>query len=437
MQKIPGMEVMPDGSVKVNGVLVKTVLLDGRAYFGDDTKLASRYLLAGLIDRIQIIDREPEIASGNSSRTTKSEKVVNLIIKKNRYDSWNGAISGAFGTDQHYSSKLSLDHLTTDQQISIIGAANNVNGFDQQLEPTGSNGLSRYWNAGINFNQAISSKLSLESSYLLSNNVISLRNESTRRTTLPDSSYASRQSMVSNQGIHNQYLVLNLSYQLDSTAKLDFRNQLGYGTTDMAQRSDYDSRSDRGYLMNAGISNSHEQSNDYRYGSRLFFTKRFKKLGQALLVNMDFGLTRSTAEPFNNAITRYVGPDGQDRVDSFDLFNRQRNESEDLQLRTRYTQPIGKDQFLDFTYLYSRHATRSIKQVYNFDPLRQHFDLPNDSLSATLRGNYHIQNGGVGYRKQKERFDYSFGVNLFLNDQDTKIINLGQSAKQHLVGRRR
>lgn len=433
MQKIPGIEVMPDGTLKVNGVLVKTVLLDGHAYFGDDTKLASKYLLAGLVDRIQVIDREPEIANDNSSRTVKSEKVVNLVIKKSHYDEWNGAVSGAFGTEQHYSSKLSLNHFKAGRQISIIGAANNVNGFDQQLEPAGSNGLSRYWNAGVNFNQVISPRLSLESSYALSANVISLYSESLRRNTLPDSGYTSRQNMRSSQRLHNQLIVLNLSYQLDSTARLVFRNQFAYGMSDIMQGSDYESRSERGYLMNAGTSSSNEESNDYRYGSQLLFTKRFKKDGQILNAGLDFGLIGSITEPFNHADTRYAGTGGQPGADSFSLFNRQKTAGGDLLLRIKYTRPIGRNQFLDFTYLYSEHITRNIKKVYNFDPVGQHFDLPNDSLSATLQGRYHIHNGGIGYRKQKERLDYSFGVNLFLNDQDTKIINLSQPVKQHLV----
>lgn len=67
LRKLPGVEVLPDGTIKVNGVTVNSVMIDGRSYFGNDTKLASKYLLSGLIDRIEVIGQLPEVADARSS----------------------------------------------------------------------------------------------------------------------------------------------------------------------------------------------------------------------------------------------------------------------------------------------------------------------------------------------------------------------------------
>ncbi|SEW51602.1 TonB-dependent receptor [Chitinophaga arvensicola] len=433
MRKVPGVEVMPDGALKVNGVLVKTVLIDGKGYFGNDTRMASKYLLSGLVERIQIIDRVPEETDARSSRVDKFEKVINLVIKRSSYNAWNGSASAGIGTEGHYNGGLSLNRLNADQQISIIGGANDVNGFDRNLDPMGNNGRSKIWNAGVNYNQVISPKLSVETSFSVSDNTTNIQSESTRRNTLPDSSFTTQQDQVSHLHAQSQFLTLNLTYQLDSLSTLILRNQLGFGRNDNEQQSNYESRSDRGYLMNSGSSGANEHSNNFQYNSQLIYTRKFKRQGQTLNLQLEYGMGRLSGAPYNHSQTLYTGGDGQARTDSFNLYNKQLNKTNDVQFIATYAHPLAKGQYLDFSYLFSSHLDRNKKDVFDFDPLKQHFDIQNDSLSADQRAGSYIQNMGLGYRKEGKRLDYSLGLNLFLNAQDSRLLNFNQSATQRLT----
>lgn len=50
LKKIPGMEVDKEGTVKSQGEQVQKVLVDGKEFFGNDPKLATKNLTADMIE---------------------------------------------------------------------------------------------------------------------------------------------------------------------------------------------------------------------------------------------------------------------------------------------------------------------------------------------------------------------------------------------------
>jgi len=60
LKKLPGLEVSRDGTIKAQGEEVKRVLVDGKPFFGDDPKVATRNLPADIIDRIQVLDQQSD-----------------------------------------------------------------------------------------------------------------------------------------------------------------------------------------------------------------------------------------------------------------------------------------------------------------------------------------------------------------------------------------
>ena len=51
MKKMPGVEVDSEGKITVNGKEVKNVMVDGKEFFSDDPKVASKNLPAKMIDK--------------------------------------------------------------------------------------------------------------------------------------------------------------------------------------------------------------------------------------------------------------------------------------------------------------------------------------------------------------------------------------------------
>ena len=58
LKKMPGVEVDSEGKITVNGKEVKKVMVDGKEFFSDDPKVASKNLPAKMIDKLQVLDKK-------------------------------------------------------------------------------------------------------------------------------------------------------------------------------------------------------------------------------------------------------------------------------------------------------------------------------------------------------------------------------------------
>ena len=56
LKKMPCVEVDNDGNVTVNGKSISKIMVDGKEFFSDDPKIASKNLPAKMIDKVQVLD---------------------------------------------------------------------------------------------------------------------------------------------------------------------------------------------------------------------------------------------------------------------------------------------------------------------------------------------------------------------------------------------
>ena len=61
LKKMPGVEVDSEGKVTVNGKEIKKIMVDGKEFFSDDPKVASKNLPAKMVDKVQVTDRKSDI----------------------------------------------------------------------------------------------------------------------------------------------------------------------------------------------------------------------------------------------------------------------------------------------------------------------------------------------------------------------------------------
>ena len=62
LKKLPGVEVGSDGKITSNGKSVTKVLVDGKEFFGEDTKMATKNLPSELVDKVQVVDRKSDFS---------------------------------------------------------------------------------------------------------------------------------------------------------------------------------------------------------------------------------------------------------------------------------------------------------------------------------------------------------------------------------------
>ena len=81
LKKMPGVEVSSEGKITVNGKEIKKVLIDGKEFFSDDPKVASKNLPSKMIDKVQVLDKLSDMAKMTGFDDGEEETVINLTVK--------------------------------------------------------------------------------------------------------------------------------------------------------------------------------------------------------------------------------------------------------------------------------------------------------------------------------------------------------------------
>lgn len=58
LKRLPGVEVDSEGKITANGKTVSKILVDGKEFFSDDPKVASKNLPVNMVDKLQVVDRK-------------------------------------------------------------------------------------------------------------------------------------------------------------------------------------------------------------------------------------------------------------------------------------------------------------------------------------------------------------------------------------------
>ena len=84
LKKLPGVKVEKDGTVKAQGETVTKVLVDGKEFFGNDPKMATKNLPADAVDKVQVYDKQSDQAQLTGFEDGNYEKTINLKLKKDK-----------------------------------------------------------------------------------------------------------------------------------------------------------------------------------------------------------------------------------------------------------------------------------------------------------------------------------------------------------------
>ena len=84
LKKIPGVQVQKDGTIKAMGEQVQKVYVDGKEFFGNDPKIATKNLTADMVDQIQVFDDMSEQARFTKIDDGSRTKSINIKLKKDK-----------------------------------------------------------------------------------------------------------------------------------------------------------------------------------------------------------------------------------------------------------------------------------------------------------------------------------------------------------------
>lgn len=163
LKKLPGVEVDREGNVKTQGEQVQKVYVDGKEFFGNDPKLATKNLGADMVESVQVFDEMSEQAKFTRIDDGKRSKTINIKLKKDRNHGYFGKAVASYGDRGHYEGNVGFNKFSGNQRLSLLFNANDLNkqGFSfSEIGPSaGGRGASARGNGGAGLAKSISAGL--------------------------------------------------------------------------------------------------------------------------------------------------------------------------------------------------------------------------------------------------------------------------------------
>ncbi|RYF86201.1 MAG: hypothetical protein EON98_04370, partial [Chitinophagaceae bacterium] len=451
-RKVPGITI-ENGQVKAQGENVQKVTIDGRELFGDDATAALRNLPAEVIDKIQIFDRlsdQAQLSGVDDGNTTKG---INIVTKANMRNGQFGRIFVGYGTDERYSAGGNATILKDNRRVSLVGNFNNINqqNFSQQdlLGVTSSggrggggggfrggggnrgggnfggggfgggnnfnigtqNGINRTNAFGVNFSDVWGKKLTATGSYLF-NNTRNTTNQltSTQYFNSDITSIVDTTRSVSNNTNHR--VNLRLEYKIDSmntliiTPSANIQNNTSDRSVGTATFFKENNRFTQ--TLNTNINDASRTA--MNLNNNILYRRGFAKRGRALTIGLNTSYNDRTGESYVNTFQRSFDPIGFNDTAS-NRFTDQANNTFQISTNISYSEPLGQNSQLQFTYNPRISKSKSDQQTFEQNPLDKKYTIFRDSLSNVLDNKTTAQNGGLSYRWGDRDRMISFGVN--------------------------
>jgi len=108
---------------------VNRLYVDGKEFFGNDPRVATRNIPAGAVHKVQVYDKKSDESEFTGIDDGTRDKTVNLELKEDKKKGVFGDILGGFGTANHYKGSAKAYKFTDKVQIAGLGMLNNVNQY--------------------------------------------------------------------------------------------------------------------------------------------------------------------------------------------------------------------------------------------------------------------------------------------------------------------
>ncbi len=466
LKKLPGVQVDRDGTIRAQGQNVQRVLVDGKPFFGDDPKMATRNLPADIIDKVELYNQRSDQSAFSGIDDGQQQQTINLVTKRDKRKGYFGTESVGAGTDGLYRAQAGLNRFNNGRQISALGQANNVNqlGFSDNGNPAtgdvssgpgaGGNSLPGGFGGGpdgggrivvnqggrgggntqaasnnqptsiteslaggLNYRDAWGKRTEVATSYLTSRTIMTTDQISRRenvsgidtRTGDTGPALVTDQDATARSWTLSQRLNLRLDYRLDSLTSLRFTPALWWQNAEQARNNQQlTSLGER--QLNQSLSRYDASANTLWGNGNLLLMRHFGKTGRSFSANLSAVLNNQDGEAFNQATNTFFAPDGTARPSLLNQRIGQDYPTHTQALNLTYVEPLNLQQKLELHYNAADTRSRARREVTDFNPATDRYDLANADLSNQFSSGFMTHRAGLTWQTRRLRYGYSLGL---------------------------
>ncbi|MFM8371557.1 MAG: outer membrane beta-barrel protein [Bacteroidota bacterium] len=449
LRRLPGIELDADGNIKAQGKEVNKVYVDGKTFFSDDPKAATKNLGAETISKVQVFNEKSEQARLTGVDDGKKDKVMNLELKAEYKKGSFGKISAAAGTDDRLAGRGNYNKFNEKEQLSFIAYGNNINqtgvNWEDYGEFKGQNTFSNQDNGDFGFGQSggrffmmggdedvpmswfdgrgftenyggganynfDNRKSKFNVSYFYNQTDLTLDQFSERQTFLSDTSFYNTDTLSKTDFRGNHSLSTRLEHNIDSSDVIIVKFSGRLGSNDAADRQlQLFSDSDYRPVNSLNVQNS-TSSDNWRVSASSIYRHKFSKKGRSFALSAGFNGSQTDATD-NLFSSNSLAPVAIRQQNNGETGARQYKSS------MLFTEPLTKRWYWETFYNFNQTENQVNRQVDNPETPGQRIDslsifydntIQINRLGTVIRYGYEGLNMSVGLAGQQIRLDGAY-----------------------------
>lgn len=440
LSKLPGIEIDKSGDIYFNGQKVNRITMDGKYFFGDNVKIATRNLSADIVEKIQVrIDTE-QVDNGDQN-SINSGNSINIVLKKEIKKQLFGRAYLGYGSEDRHEVGGMANIFRDKIQASLLTFSNNINKSGsslreyQDLSNFNKNFFFNYLVEGRNGINAFQSKMypyfnegeGVSTSFI---NGLNLNFTPKKNTGFSfqymhnDQKIFTQTEAISSQFLNDTLLLSSSSINKSTEAK---SHKFDFGLSHRTSMNDVNIKTN--YLEIVGVSNSHLDTritrNDRKISSsqgnlkdgiaykefyeEIFFSQNFKSnKKRKFTASQKYWKVKGTQNSLSGFTNLYFFPLVGSGV--YNQTQHQTSPNTTFSLLANYTEPITKK--LSFKITTRLDVSKEDQNIYTYQrDFRNSYDSLVHNLSSSLNRNSSKYTNTAFFTYEQNQINFNLGVN--------------------------
>ena len=446
LKRLPGIEVDRAGNIKALGEDVNKLYVDGKEFFGNDPKVATRNIPADAIHQVKVYDKKSDDAEFSGIDDGTRNKTINLELKEDRKNGVFGDLLGGYGTGNHFKASAKAYHFTDKIQVAALGMINNVNeygfsfsdymdfsgGLRAMMGGSGSaqikitsddnfpvnfgqpvEGLTTPGAGGLNFSYSTNQHNRTYISYLINGSQKEVERSTLSEQYTDEGSYNTTNQLEQQTRDMAHRLNFGLRRRLDSTHNLIFDGNLALTNNNLESFMEIENISG-GDLVNRQLSDREEQS-DRSSGNLLgTYSRMFGQRKSTLKLSGRVGFDKSLQDIFVNSETGYAD---SSQTYGINQFQNNRTDQFNYSLEASFTQRIAKGLYIS-PWVRMGSRNEHLDRVHGL--LSGEME-PVDSISPAFEKEYRWIRPAINLKYNTEKSQLTLGMITELGNLETSL----------------
>jgi len=446
LRQLPGIQVDQDGKITAQGQTVNKVLVDGEEFFGDDPTLVTKNLRGDMVDKVQLYDKQSDQAAFTGVDDGEKTKTINIQLKEDSKQGYFGKVDAGVGTDGFYQGQGMFNRFKGKEKFSAYGTIANTGkvGLGWQdndkyassgnMEFTDDGGIiiygggrdelesfnGQYDNHGIPLARTGGAhydkkwdKQSINANYKIGSLEVEGNSNTLSQNNLPSGVLVSNTDQQFDNYIFRQKLDGIYDLKIDSTTNLKITLDGTLKHSDTRNNNYADSRNGSGSLVNQSTRTLTNAEDGKIFNANVLLTKKFKKAGRTLSLNLRESVNNSETDGFLNAENNFYNTQtGElDSTQLTDQYKANRIKNSNFQSNLTYSEPLFKNFSVVLNYGFNLSNGTANRQSFN-----QSAEGVYDQLDSLYSNNYKLDQvsnqGGAIFNYKTTKTTLNFGAKI-------------------------